>query len=148
MTTWTRDFRNLFILGGKLPYIQEKAYMYSVYTINGGNPIYEENFPQCGFSKLNPHFYIDRNGCEFSPICRGFCWCIPTNRWKFPYIYESREKFPISQCIFEPLYIGENLHPFLSEHLKGQCHEILDFFSLIKPIWVPDKQAKMVFLKN
>ena len=55
---------------------------------------------------------------------------------------------PISQCIFEPLYIGENLHPFLSEHLKGQCHEILDFFSLIKPIWVPDKQAKLVFLKN
>ena len=34
LTTWTRDFRNLFILGGKLPYIQEKAYMY---TINGGN---------------------------------------------------------------------------------------------------------------
>ena len=34
--------------------------------------------------------------------------------------------------------------------LKGQCHEIFDlyFFSLIKPIWSPDKQAKMVFLKN
>ena len=34
--------------------------------------------------------------------------------------------------------------------LKGQCHEIFElyFFSLIKPIWAPDKQAKMVFLKN
>ena len=34
--------------------------------------------------------------------------------------------------------------------LKGQCHEIfkLYFFSLIEPIWVPDKQVKMVFLKN
>ena len=34
--------------------------------------------------------------------------------------------------------------------LKGQCHEIFDlyFFSLIEPIWAPDKQAKIVFLKN
>ena len=33
--------------------------------------------------------------------------------------------------------------------LKGQCHKILTyFFSLIEPIWSPDKQAKMVFLKN
>ena len=56
---------------------------------------------------------------------------------------------PVSNSIFEPLYIGENLHPFLSEHLKGQCHQIRPlFFSLIKPIWVPDKQAKMVFLKK
>ena len=33
--------------------------------------------------------------------------------------------------------------------LKGQCHEMFDlyFFSLIEPIWAPDKQAKMVFLK-
>ena len=31
---------------------------------------------------------------------------------------------PVSKRIFEPLYIGENLHPFLSEHLKGQCHQI------------------------
>ena len=32
--------------------------------------------------------------------------------------------------------------------LKGQCHEIFTFFySLIEPIWAPDKQAKMVFLK-
>ena len=31
--------------------------------------------------------------------------------------------------------------------LKGQCHEIFDlyFFSLVEPIWSPDKQAKMVF---
>ena len=34
--------------------------------------------------------------------------------------------------------------------LKGQRHEIFDlyFFSWIEPIWAPDKQAKMVFLKN
>ena len=35
--------------------------------------------------------------------------------------------------------------------LKGQCHEIYDlyiFFSWIEPIWAPDKQSKMVFLKN
>ena len=34
--------------------------------------------------------------------------------------------------------------------LKGQCHEIFDFnfFALIEPIWAPDKQAKMLFLKN
>ena len=34
--------------------------------------------------------------------------------------------------------------------LKGQCHEIFDlnFFTLIEPLWVPDKQAKMVFLTN
>ena len=34
--------------------------------------------------------------------------------------------------------------------LKGQCHEIFDlyFFPLIEPIWSPDKQAKMVFIKN
>ena len=34
--------------------------------------------------------------------------------------------------------------------LKRQCHEIFElyFFSLIGPIWAPDKQAKMVFLKN
>ena len=32
--------------------------------------------------------------------------------------------------------------------LKGQCHEIFDLyiFSLIEPIWAPDKQAEMVFL--
>ena len=31
-----------------------------------------------------------------------------------------------------------------------KCHEIFElyFFSLIEPNWVPDKQAKMVFLKN
>ena len=35
-------------------------------------------------------------------------------------------------------------------NLKRQCHEIFDlyFFSWIEPIWAPDKQAKMVFLKN
>ena len=34
--------------------------------------------------------------------------------------------------------------------LKGQCHEIFElyFFPLNEPIWAPDKQAKMVFLKN
>ena len=34
--------------------------------------------------------------------------------------------------------------------LKGQCHEIFDLyiFSLIEPIWAPDKQAEMVFLKD
>ena len=34
--------------------------------------------------------------------------------------------------------------------LKGQCHEIfyLLFFSWIEPIWAPDKQTKMVFLKK
>ena len=34
--------------------------------------------------------------------------------------------------------------------LKGQCHEIFElyFFSFIEPIWAPDKQAKMFFLKN
>ena len=34
--------------------------------------------------------------------------------------------------------------------LKGQCHKIFDlyFFPLIKPIWAPDKQSKMDFLKN
>ena len=39
---------------------------------------------------------------------------------------------------------------FIAGPLKGQCHEIFDlyFFSLIEPIWSPDKQAKMVFLKN
>ena len=32
---------------------------------------------------------------------------------------------------------------------KGQCHEIsTSIFSLIEPILAPDKQAKMVFLKN
>ena len=33
-------------------------------------------------------------------------------------------------------------------NLKGQCHEIFDLyiFSLIEPIWAPDKQAKF-FLK-
>ena len=33
--------------------------------------------------------------------------------------------------------------------LKGQCHEIFAiFFSWIKAIWAPDKQAKMVLLNN
>ena len=34
--------------------------------------------------------------------------------------------------------------------LKGQSHEIFNLyiFSLIEPIWVPDKQTEMVFLKN
>ena len=38
----------------------------------------------------------------------------------------------------------------INYYFKGQCHEIFDlyFFSLIEPIWSPDKQAKMVFLKN
>ena len=38
----------------------------------------------------------------------------------------------------------------MSRTLKWQCHEIFDlcfFSSLIEPIWVPDKQAKMVILK-
>ena len=40
-----------------------------------------------------------------------------------------------------------NMH--MAGTLKGQCHEIFDlyFFSLIEPIWSPNKQAKMVFLK-
>ena len=34
--------------------------------------------------------------------------------------------------------------------LKWQCHEIFDLyiFSLIEPIWAPDKQAKLVLLKS
>ena len=34
--------------------------------------------------------------------------------------------------------------------LKRQCHKIFElyFFSWIEPIWAPDKQAKMVLLKN
>ena len=33
--------------------------------------------------------------------------------------------------------------------LKRQCHDIFwHFLSLIQPIWVPDKQSKMVSLKN
>ena len=35
----------------------------------------------------------------------------------------------------------------MNSFLKGQCHEIFDF-SLIEPIWSPDKQAEMVFLKD
>ena len=32
---------------------------------------------------------------------------------------------------------------------KGQCHEIFDlYFFLFEPIWVSNKQAKMVFLKS
>ena len=44
-----------------------------------------------------------------------------------------------------------SIHRHVADNgLKGQCHEIFElyFFSLIKPIWAPDKQAKMVFLKN
>ena len=37
------------------------------------------------------------------------------------------------------------IYPFL----KRQCHKICwHFFSSIQPIWVPDKQSKMVLLKN
>ena len=35
-----------------------------------------------------------------------------------------------------------------TQTLKRQCHKIFwHFFSLIQPIWVPDKQTKMVSLK-
>ena len=35
-----------------------------------------------------------------------------------------------------------------TQTLKRQCHKIFwHFFSLIQPIWVPDKQSKMVSLK-
>ena len=35
-------------------------------------------------------------------------------------------------------------------HLKAQCHEIFCYFlnPLIEAIWAPDKQVKMVLLKN
>ena len=61
-----------------------------------------------------------------------------------------------SQIMFWP-WSKHHWKIFISEkntdpcaNLKGQCHEIFDlyFFSLIEPIWSPDKQAKMVFLKN
>ena len=37
----------------------------------------------------------------------------------------------------------------LAVALKGQCHEIfeLNFFLFIEPIWAPEKQTKMIFLK-
>ena len=40
------------------------------------------------------------------------------------------------------------LFSLIFDNLKGQCHEIFDLyiFSLIEPIWAPDKQAEMVFL--
>ena len=46
---------------------------------------------------------------------------------------KSSEVFPVKYKI------GKNLA------LKGVCHEIFDlqFFSLFKPIWTPDKQAKI-----
>ena len=49
--------------------------------------------------------------------------------------------------LFLKLYTVEN---FLTYPFKGQCHEISDLYlySWIKPIWVPDKQANMIFLKN
>ena len=41
------------------------------------------------------------------------------------------------------------IHLMIHFYLKRPCHEIFwNSFSLIQPIWVPDKQSKMVSLKN
>ena len=58
------------------------------------------------------------------------------------------EMFCVSKKIYRnKFYVNKYINWYT---LKGQCHEIFDlyFFSLIEPIWSPDKQAKMVFLKN
>ena len=46
--------------------------------------------------------------------------------------------------------LGRDYNKDEDYNLKGQCHEIFDLyiFSLIEPIWAPDKQAEMVFLKD
>ena len=41
--------------------------------------------------------------------------------------------------------MGIFVRQILLRSLKRQCHEIFwHFFSLLQPIWVPDKQSKMV----
>ena len=54
------------------------------------------------------------------------------------------------QLCIRPVLFHCNLRSLSITTLKVQCHEIfeLNFFSLIKPIWAPDKPAKNLFSRR
>ena len=67
-------------------------------------------------------------------------------------MWPTKSKFEATQGRKWVAFVDINwrLKSHLTVFLKGQCHEIFElyFFSVIKPIWALDKQAKMVFLKD
>ena len=75
-------------------------------------------------------------------ICRMFC---PGGFFVFR-TFCPWDVFSVERFVAKDMLSFRTVCPAL----KGQCHEIFDLyiFSLIEPIWAPDKQAKMVFLKD
>ena len=73
----------------------------------------------------------------------GLTWTSPRSHlvltWASPW---SHHAHPSLLLLFGKYYLVDGL--------KWQCHEIFYhlFISFIQPIWAPDKQVKMVFLKN
>ena len=58
--------------------------------------------------------------------------------------------YPLTVLTSLHVELGRGFKVLTMCNLKEQCHKIFNlyFFSLIQPIWAPDKQANMVFLKH
>ena len=82
---------------------------------------------------------------NYTLLCAKFpCWKDKTFWGDFHILYFTDDFLNFEFLTFRPFEF------FQIRTLKRQCHEIFYnfFLSWIEPIWVTDKQSKMVFLKN
>ena len=123
-----------------------------------------ETSPSCPYSSLFGKLFWFRWGIRiesFQTKTLCYLWngilfyCIDTTHFYNIYL---QNQFSIRKYCFclifscpKVFFSWKILGSRTSRHrlLKGQCHEIFAiFFSWIKAIWAPDKQAKMVLLNN
>ena len=76
-------------------------------------------------------------GLYVPPGTTGYC------RPVFPGFFTFAQWFVIERLVNAELSNAKK-----NPNIKWECQEIFAFFSWIKNIWAPDKQVKMVFLKN